>query len=59
MSEKRMHTIWATNERKPLVQSGSVQLPDGSEIKFASKNAYKAWRKQAKKDIKKMRKAGW
>lgn len=58
MKEKQEITFWATKERKPLVQTVSVALPDGGEIKFKSKNAYKAWRKQAKKDIKKMRKAG-
>lgn len=58
MKEKREMTFWATTERKPIVATGSVQLPDGNEIKFKSKNEYKAWRKQAKKDIVKARKAG-
>lgn len=58
MSNKLQVTFWATKERKPLVEVGSVKLPDGGEIKFKSKNEYKAWRQQAKKDIKRMRKAG-
>jgi hypothetical protein len=58
MKEKRQVTFLATIERKPIVASGSVKLPDGREITFTSKNEYKAWRKQAKKDILKARKAG-
>lgn len=58
MKEKREITFWETTERKPLVQSGSVKLDDGNEIKFKSKNEYKAWRKKAKEDIKRLRKAG-
>ena len=58
MKEKRQVTFLATIERKPIVAGGSVKLPDGNEITFKSKNEYKVWRKQAKKDILKARKAG-
>ena len=58
MKEKRQLTFLATIERKPIVASGSVKLPDGNEITFKSKNEYKKWRTQAKKDIKTARKAG-
>jgi hypothetical protein len=58
MKEKIQATFLATIERKPIVQTGSVKLPDGREITFKSKNEYKEWRKQAKKDIKKAIKEG-
>ena len=58
MKEKQECTFWATTERKPIVQNGSVKLPDGSEMKFKSKNEYKAWRKKMQKEIVALRKAG-
>jgi hypothetical protein len=58
MKEKRLVTFLATIERKPIVASGSVKLPDGKEITFKSKNEYKQWRKRAQKDIAKAIKEG-
>ena len=58
MKEKLECTFWSTKERKPIVQDGSVDLGEGKEIKFKSKNEFKAWRKKVKADIKRLRKAG-
>lgn len=58
MSNKQEVTFWATKEREPIVQSGSVALPDGGEIQFRSRNEYKAWRQGMKKQLKALRKVG-
>jgi leucyl aminopeptidase (aminopeptidase T) len=50
-------SIHDSAKTKPLVKPVKVTFKDGSVKEFKSSNEYKAWRKVAKKVIKKSRKA--